>query len=117
MTQGAPPTSTQEAPPGWSWDGAVAYCIDCSRELTAEAARAAMPLDADWETLEHAAAQARIHFELERDPDRTDAEIARLCRTSVLAARNARKRPVGPGSDPLLDPAVAKAQRQQPDRG
>ena len=76
-----------------------------------------MPLDTDWETLEHAAAQARIQFELGRDPERTDKEIARLCRTSLLAVRNARKRHSAGDSDLFLEQAVADAERGQPDRG
>ncbi len=78
-------------PLGWAWDGDSAYCIDCSRDRAAEAARAEMPF-ADLEALHHAERDARIRFELERDPDRPDHEIAQLCGASVLGVGNARKR-------------------------
>lgn len=80
-----------DPPRGWTWDGATGYCVDCSRERAAEAAQAAMPL-AGSEEIQHISKDARILFELERDPDRSDSEIARLCGTSVLGVLNARKR-------------------------
>jgi hypothetical protein len=33
-----------------------------------------------------------VEFELERDPERTEGEIARSARTSIGAVRKARKR-------------------------
>jgi hypothetical protein len=108
-------TVAADPPLGWSRDGANAYCIDCGRARAAEEARAAMPLDTDWETLEHAGAQARIQFELERDPERSDKEIARLCRTSLLAVHNARTRLGADSSDLFVEQAVADAERGQPD--
>jgi hypothetical protein len=109
-----PGSESSDPPPGWSLEGTSVYCIDCSRERAAETARAEMPLDADWEALEHAAAQARIRFELELDPDRSDKQIARVCRASILGVRNARKRQRGRGSDPLLDPLLAEPEHRQP---
>jgi hypothetical protein len=36
--------------------------------------------------------QARIEFEINRDPTRPDNQIAKACRTSTLAIRKARAR-------------------------
>lgn len=83
-------------------DGATDYCVDCNRDRAAEAVRAAMPLDADPELVEHASTEARIRFELAFDPNRRDGEIAGLCRASLLAVRNARKKAPGETSGPLV---------------
>jgi hypothetical protein len=36
-----------------------------------------------------------VRFEIARDPERTEGEIAKAARTSILAVRNARKAMAG----------------------
>ena len=79
-------------PAGWVEEGGAAYCLGCRRALAAEAAVAAGPADA---TLEERARQRRcalIEFEIERDPERPNGEIARTVRCSVSAVLKARER-------------------------
>jgi hypothetical protein len=83
-------------------DGAADYCVDCNRDRAAESVRAAMPVDAGPELLEHVSTEARVNFELSLDPERKDEEIAEICGSSLLAVRNARKHDPGETSGPLL---------------
>jgi hypothetical protein len=81
-----------DAPPNWACtdDGAY-YCLACRRELAVEAALEDAG-DAGIEARAKLRSSAVVEFEITRDPDRTEGEIARAARTSIGAVRKARKR-------------------------
>ena len=67
------------------------YCLVCRRERAIDAAieRAGDISTADRAKLRSSAV---VDFELARDPDRTEGEIAKAARASIGAVRKARKR-------------------------
>ena len=78
------------APPHWVREGGRHYCLVCRRERAIEAA-----LDDAGDVGIEARAKLRsaavVRFEIDRDPERTEGEIARAARTSIGAVRKARK--------------------------
>ena len=81
-----------DAPPNWvrEPDGEH-YCLACQRERAVEAALEGAG-DAGIEARAKLRSAAVVEFEIIRDPDRTESEIARSARTSIGAVRKARKR-------------------------
>jgi hypothetical protein len=79
-------------PPNWDKVNGLYYCLVCRRERAIDAAieRAGDVSTADRAKLRSAAV---VDFELARDPDRTEGEIAKAARASIGAVRKARKRP------------------------
>jgi hypothetical protein len=78
------------APPHWVKEGRKFYCLSCRRERAIEAALE----DCNEEGIEARAkvrSAAVVEFEILRDPERTEGEIARAARTSIGAVRKARK--------------------------
>src|SRR5436190_5219416 len=71
-----------DAPPNWvrEPDGSH-YCLVCRRERAIEAALAEAA-DIGAEARAKLRASAVVEFELERNPDRTEGEIAKAARTS-----------------------------------
>ena len=88
----APEVERPRLPTTWAKEDGELYCLACRRDLAGEAG--VEGLDAD--TPDHARlkirSQARIEFEIKRDPDRQDNKIAQACGTSALAVRKARAR-------------------------
>lgn len=80
-------------PVGWSSrkNGDV-HCRICRRELAAAKAVSKAPADASLEVRQKIQASARLEFEVRRDPDQHDAEIAKACGTSMVAVRKTRER-------------------------
>ena len=80
-------------PAGWSKkrNGDV-HCRLCRRELAAQEALEKAPKDASLEMRQQIQASARLEFEVRRDPDQHDAEIAKGCGTSMVAVRKTRER-------------------------
>jgi len=78
-------------PPHWVKDDGKFYCLVCRRERAIDAAilRAGDISTADRAKIRSAAV---VDFELARDPDRTEGEIAKAARASIGAVRKARKR-------------------------
>jgi hypothetical protein len=79
-------------PPNWvrEKDGRD-YCLACQRERAAEQAlQGAGELGLEGRAKVRSAAV--VEFEIRRDPDRTEGEIASAASASVLAVRNARRR-------------------------
>lgn len=78
------------APPNWVREGGLHYCLACRRERSVEKA-----LDKAGEIGIEARAKVRsaavVEFEIRRDPERTEGEIAKAARTSIGAVRKARK--------------------------
>jgi hypothetical protein len=85
-------TNGQEAaaPPHWVREGGLHYCLACRRERAIETA-----LDDAGDIGIEARAKLRssavVRFEIERDPERTEGEIAQAARTSIGAVRKVRK--------------------------
>jgi hypothetical protein len=79
------------APPNWVRDGGNYYCLVCRRERAVEIALADAP-DLGTEARAKLRSTAVVEFEIERDPERPEGEIARAARTSIGAVRKARKR-------------------------
>lgn len=78
-------------PPNWVKENGLYYCLVCRRERAIDDAieRAGDVTTADRAKLRSSAV---VDFELERDPDRTEGEIAKAARASIGAVRKARKR-------------------------
>ena len=78
-------------PPNWVKENGLHYCLVCRRERAIDAAieRAGDVSTADRAKLRSSAV---VDFELERDPNRTEGEIAKAARASIGAVRKARKR-------------------------
>ena len=87
-----------ELPKGWVVEGAETFCLNCRRERAAEAVEVGEDIPAA--ELTKLRSQARIEFEIRRDPTLPDNRIARACRTSTMAVRKARVRIGVPGSAP-----------------
>jgi hypothetical protein len=68
------------------------YFRSCRRERAGEAALAGIDDDTPNQARLKIRAQARIEFEIKRDPDRQDNRIAKACGTSTVAVRKARVR-------------------------
>jgi uncharacterized Zn finger protein (UPF0148 family) len=81
-----------ERPPHWIEEDGELYCLSCRREMAAEESLAALPEDATRERRRQARSDARIEFEITRDPGREDNRIAKACHTSIVAVRKARER-------------------------
>ncbi len=79
-------------PAGWVKRGKLHYCLSCRRALATEEADAASPDSATLEERAKIRTQALIEFEIDRDPDRPNGEIAKVVRCSVPAVLKARKR-------------------------
>lgn len=79
-----------DAPPNWDRDGRDYYCLACRRERAIDAALEDAG-DIGIEARAKVRSAAVVEFEILRDPDRTEGEIARAARTSIGAVRKARK--------------------------
>lgn len=79
-------------PAGWTRRGDKAHCLQCRRAIAAEAANDTAPAGATREERAKLRAQALIEFEIRRDPDRPNGEIAKVVRCSVPAVMKARRR-------------------------
>jgi hypothetical protein len=89
-----------ERPPEWVEQSGHLYCLACRRELAAEQALVGAPLDATAKRRAELKSAAIVEFEVKRDPERPDGEIARSVRTSVAVVQRARERLVSPPSAP-----------------
>jgi hypothetical protein len=78
------------APPHWDSAGGKHYCLACRRERAIDAALEDAG-DIGIEARAKVRSAAVVEFEILRDPDRTEGEIARAARTSIGAVRKARK--------------------------
>jgi len=83
------PGHDSDGPPaGWTVEGDDAHCLACGRDIAAE--KAADPTTSREERAK-LRARGRIAFEIERDPGRTNGEIARALRCSVPAVMKERR--------------------------
>lgn len=79
------------APPHWirEADGRH-YCLVCRRERAIEHALEEAG-EVDIEVRAKLRSKALVRFEIARDPERTEGEIAKAARTSIGAVRSARR--------------------------
>ena len=78
-------------PPNWAREGdGRHYCLACRRERAVEVALEKVG-EVGIEARAKVRSEAVVRFEIARDPDRTEGEIAKAAGTSILAVRNARK--------------------------
>ena len=83
------------APPNWIRDAEGRhYCLSCRRERAIDEALEGAG-DVGIEARAKLRSKAVVRFEIERDPERTEGEIARAARTSIGAVRNARREVAG----------------------
>lgn len=79
-------------PPNWVRENGLYYCLVCRRERAMdkaiEEAGGKNVSTADRAKLRSAAI---VQFEIDRDPDRTEGEIAKAARASIGAVRKARR--------------------------
>jgi hypothetical protein len=91
-TRWIPANSKQTIPPNWIERDGEGYCLACRRELAVETALEELAADAPAAGRAKIRSQAVVEFEIRRDPDRRDGDIARAARCSVMAVSEARKR-------------------------
>ena len=89
---------SSKTPPNWMEQGGFAYCLACRRELAVESALAEAPEDSTNKTLAQLRSATLVEFEVIRDPDRRDGEIARAIHCSAVAVGKARERVRARGS-------------------
>jgi hypothetical protein len=87
-----PGMDAPKLPSGWDESRSGTFCLVCRRALAAEAALDNAPAKTTAEQRAKLRATALIEFEIRRDPDRGNGEIARACRSSIPAVAKARRR-------------------------
>ena len=79
-------------PAAWAQEGDDVYCLSCRRERAGEAGLLAAPADTPAAERVRIRSWALIEFEIGRDPERPNGQIARAVRSSVPAVAKARRR-------------------------
>jgi hypothetical protein len=79
-------------PSTWSSSPDGLFCLLCRRERAADAALDAAPTDSTRDTRARMRRAALIEFEVRRTPGHPDSSIAKVCRSSVSAVTEARRR-------------------------
>jgi hypothetical protein len=88
----APDVEKPRLPTTWAKENGELYCLACRRDLAGEASLEGVDEELNDQKRLQIRSQARIEFEIKRDPDRADNEIAKACGTSTVAVRKARTR-------------------------
>jgi hypothetical protein len=79
-------------PANWAEERGGPVCLACRRELAADAAVADTSSDLSVQERARLRSFALLEFEVTRDPDRSNAQIASAVHTSVVAVQKARDR-------------------------
>jgi hypothetical protein len=87
-----PDFDAPKLPSGWVDDKKGTFCLLCRRAIAAEAALDDAPENMPREKRAKLRSTALIEFEVKRDPNRGNGEIAKACRSSIPAVAKARKR-------------------------
>ena len=82
----------KDPPAGWSKAGGKSHCLRCRRADAAEQAIESAPDNTTREERAKIRAAAILDFEILRDPDRPNGEIAKVVRCSVPAVVKSRRR-------------------------
>jgi hypothetical protein len=88
----SPDVEKPRLPATWVQENGDLYCLGCRRELAADAGLEGVDDDIPSQRRLQIRSQARIEFEIKRDPDRQDNMIAKACGTSTFSVRKARTR-------------------------
>ena len=88
----APDVERPRLPTTWARDNGELYCLACRRDMAGEAGPEGVADDLPDQKRLQIRSQARIEFEINRDPERQDNQIAKACGTSTVAVRKARAR-------------------------
>ena len=88
----SPDVERPSLPNTWAQKDGELYCLACRRDMAGEAGLEEIADDAPDQTRLKVRSQARIEFEIKRDPTRQDNVIAKACGTSTVAVRKARAR-------------------------
>lgn len=83
---------TPDRPAHWTKDAGNLHCLACRRDLAAEAGAELLPEDTPLDERVKAKTHARLDFEVNRDPERGDGEIAKACRSTVAGVKKSRER-------------------------
>jgi hypothetical protein len=78
-------------PAAWVEDEGLLYCLTCRRALAAEAGVGTAP-GSTTASRARMRAVALVEFEIKRDPERSNGQIAKAIHTSVPAVMKARRR-------------------------
>ena len=87
-----PDATDPKLPSSWSEEGGKLYCLSCRRDLAGEAGVEAMTEETPGAERVKVRTDARLEFEIRRDLERTDSQIARSCKTSTARVRQVRER-------------------------
>jgi hypothetical protein len=79
-------------PACWEKTRRGTFCLHCRRTIAADQAIEGAPASATREERAKLRARALVEFEVRRDPDRPNGEIAKACHASVAAVIRARER-------------------------
>jgi hypothetical protein len=79
-------------PAAWVVEDGELYCLTCQRALASEAGSSTAPNDSTTASRAKMRAVALVEFEIKRDPERSNGQIARAIHTSVPAVIKARQR-------------------------
>jgi hypothetical protein len=88
----APDVESPRLPSTWARENGGLYCLACRRDMAGEAGLDGVDEDLPDQKRLQIRSQARIEFEINRDPGRQDNQIAKACGTSTVAVRKARAR-------------------------
>lgn len=81
-----------DLPDNWVREGELLHCLGCRRDVAAESALIDLPEKTPLNDRVKLQSQARIEFEIQRVPEKTDGEVAKACRSSAAAVKKARVR-------------------------
>jgi hypothetical protein len=79
-------------PPSWTQQDGELYCLSCRREMAGEEGLEGIDDETSNEQRIKLRTNARVEFEIGRDPERPDNQIAKACHTSAVSVRKARER-------------------------
>jgi hypothetical protein len=88
----SPEVKRPRLPATWVKEDGELYCLSCRREMAGEAGLVGVDEDTPSVRRQQIRSQARVEFEIQRDPERADNRIAKACGTSTVAVRKARGR-------------------------
>jgi hypothetical protein len=88
----APDFENTGLPTTWVESDGELYCLGCRRDMAGEASVDDLDEDTPNQKRLQIRSQARIEFEIQRDPERQDNQIAKACGTSTVSVRKARAR-------------------------
>jgi hypothetical protein len=88
----APEVERPRLPTTWVQEDGELYCLGCRRDMAGEAGLDGVGEDIPNQQRLQIRSQARIEFEIRRDPERQDNQIAKACGTSTVSVRKARAR-------------------------